>query len=221
MQLSPLSKRNHYEHITEQLKRLIIEGALKPGDKLPSTKQLSEQYGVGRSTTREALSALKAMGLIEIRQGGLITVRSVQATILELLEARKSFEIANAGLAALKREHADLAAFRDILVRMERHIGDGDIGEYTDLAFHRQLATATHNSVMVALFETVSSQMELAIRETRRVEMYMNVSVSDRLYQEHRAIFEAVERGDAGEAQARMNKHLLHVESLLKPHGFG
>jgi GntR family transcriptional repressor for pyruvate dehydrogenase complex len=226
MDIAKLSKRNHYEHITEQIKRLIIEGDLKAGDKLPSTRELSERFGVGRSTMREALSALKAMGLIDIRQGGPSTVLTVpatglesllvnQQTIMELLEARQSFEISNAGLAARKRDEADVVAFRVILADMGTHLGDEEAGERTDLAFHRQLAQATHNSILLQLFEAVSSQMELAIRETRRAELYANRSVSDRLYREHVTIFEAVEAGDALLAEQRMKAHLQHVESIL------
>ncbi|MCI3922608.1 FadR family transcriptional regulator [Paenibacillus sp. TRM 82003] len=229
MEVSKLSKRNHYEHITEQIKRLIIDGELRAGDKLPSTKELSERFGVGRSTMREALSALKAMGLIDIRQGGASTVLSVpttglnsllvnKQTILDLLEARQSFEISNAGLAARKREPADLNAFRAILADMDAHRGDEAAGERTDLAFHRQLVEATHNSILLQLFEAVSSQMELAIRETRRVELYANRSVSGRLFEEHVAIFEAVERGDPSEAERRMKSHLEHVASILMKH---
>ncbi len=229
MDISKLSKRNHYEHITEQLKRLIVDGELKAGDKLPSTKELSERFGVGRSTMREALSALKAMGLVDIRQGGASTVLAPpptgleglllnKQTILDLLEARQSFEITNAGLAARKRTEEDLAAFRAILSDMEAHLGDEAAGERTDLAFHRQLAAATRNSVLPTLFEAVSSQMELAIRETRRAELYANRSVSDRLFREHTAIFEAVERGDPSDAEARMREHLQHVESILLKH---
>ncbi|TLS48553.1 FadR family transcriptional regulator [Paenibacillus antri] len=232
MDIAKLSKRNHYEHITEQLKRLIVDGELKPGDKLPSTKELSERFGVGRSTMREALSALKAMGLIDVRQGGASTVLAPPApglesleslvlnkrTILDLLEARQSFEIANAGLAARKRTEDDLAAFRVILDDMRVSLGDEEAGERTDLAFHRQLAAATRNSVLPTLFEAVSSQMELAIRETRRAELYANRSVSDRLYLEHVAIFEAVERGDPPGAESRMREHLEHVESILMKH---
>ncbi len=118
----------------------------------------------------------------------------------------------------MKREEADLASFRTILTEMEQHIGDESTGERTDLAFHRQLAQATHNSVMTMLFETVSSQMELAILETRRVEMYANRSVSDRLYQEHRAIYEAVKNGDGQIAEENMNLHLQHVETMIRKH---
>lgn len=226
MQVTKLAKRNQYEHITEQLKRLIVDGALAPGDKLPSAKTLAERYGVGRSTIREALSALKAMGLIDVRQGGASTVLALpttgieslrvnRQTILELLEARQSFEISNAGLAARKRTDADLESFRAIFADMEASLGDEEAGERTDLAFHRQLAASTHNSVLMQLFEAVSSQMELAIRETRRAELYANRAVSDQLLREHAAIFEAVAEGSAAEAEARMREHLRHVESIL------
>ena len=69
MEVTKLQKQNHYDEIAQQIKEMIMQGQLKMGDKLPSTKELSERFGVGRSTIREALSALKAMGLIEIRQG--------------------------------------------------------------------------------------------------------------------------------------------------------
>jgi len=230
MDVSKLSKRNHYEHITEELKRLIADGELRPGDKLPSTKELSERFGVGRSTMREALSALKAMGLIDVRQGGASTVlaaptpagleglRLNRQTILDLLEARLPFEVTNAGLAARKRTDEDVAAFRAILAEMEASLGDEAEGERTDLAFHRQLAAATHNSVLLTLFEAVSSQMELAIRETRRAELYANRPVAGRLYQEHAAIYQAVSAGDAAGAEARMREHLQHVERIILKH---
>lgn len=232
MDLSKLAKKNHYEHITEQIKQHILSGELAPGDKLPSTKELSEQFGVGRSTTREALSALKAMGLIDIRQGGNCTVKSppLQAqnllpdlqilltnkqTILELLEVRKSLEVSNVAIAALKRDDQDLLALEQILSEMSQHMGNEEIGERTDMHFHATLARSTHNSIMVKLFETISAQLEVVIRETRRVEIYSNQAVSRHFYTEHQAIFEAIKDQEPELAQARMKDHLLHVEGIL------
>ncbi|WNQ13396.1 FadR/GntR family transcriptional regulator [Paenibacillus aurantius] len=232
MEIAKLSKKNHYEHITEQLQNLIVEGKLQPGDRLPSTKELSERFGVGRSTMREALSALKAMGLIEIRQGGPSTVSRLPGAdkvdipglhqlitnrdeLLELLEARKSLEVSNAGLAALKRSVPDLESFARILEEMAAHIGDEETGERTDLLFHSALARSTHNGIMEGIFDTISSRMELAIRETRRIELYSNASVSERLYREHLAIFEAIRSGHPDAAQDRMKEHLHHVEGIL------
>ena len=70
MEVTRLTKRNHYEEIAEQIKLLITSGKLKVGDKLPSTKEMSEQFGVGHVDDPGSASALKAMGWIEIRQGG-------------------------------------------------------------------------------------------------------------------------------------------------------
>lgn len=234
LDVAKLSKRNHYEEMTEQLKRLITDGKLKVGDKLPSTKQISEQFGVGRSTTREALSALKAMGLIEIRQGGgcrvisstpaevelpeLQSLRLNRETVLELLEARESLEVSNASIAASKRTDADLAVLSSLIDEMKRSAGDEAEGERLDLQFHLTVARATHNTIMVRLFESIMGHIETAIHDIRRVELYANTAVAERLYGEHLAIYEAIRLQDAALAGDRMKQHLRHIESIVLKH---
>lgn len=234
MQISRLTKTNHYEAITEKIKQLIMDGNLKAGDRLPSTKAMSEQFGVGRSTTREALSALKAMGLIEIRQGGgcrvisnvpqgdleldlpeLHSLRMNRQTLLELMEARQALEVSNAAAAAEKRTEADLAALQLIVTEMKDAIGNDLEGERTDVQFHLTLAHAAHNSIMAHLFESIVGQLETAIREIRRVELYASRTVAEQLYEDHLRIFEAVKAGDAGRSSAAMKQHLQHVERNL------
>ncbi|GIP35258.1 FadR/GntR family transcriptional regulator [Paenibacillus sp. J2TS4] len=234
MEISKISNRKIYEEIADQIKKQIVGGGLPPGTKLPSTRELSESYQVGRSTVREALSALKAMGLVEIRQGegsyvrcfdpedlampGLESILMSRTTVLELLEARQSLEISNAGLAATKRTEEDLRTFEFILSTMEENIGNEEEGEKYDLLFHMALARATHNSIMVRLLETISSQVELAIRETRRLQLYSKTSASKRLWMEHKEIYEAVQAADANLAQDKMRTHLYHVEQVLIRH---
>ncbi|CAM4241937.1 DNA-binding FadR family transcriptional regulator [Paenibacillus endophyticus] len=234
LNVEKLSKRNHYEEITEQIKRLIVEGKLKIGDKLPSTKEISEQFGVGRSTTREALSALKAMGLIDIRQGGgcrvireapsegdlpeLQSLRMNRETVLELLEARESLEVSNASIAAIKHTDEDLVALRQLIEQMAQTVGDETEGERLDLQFHLTLARATHNSIMVRLFESIMNHIETAIHDIRRVELYASTAVAERLYQQHSAIVEAIGMRDAELAANRMKQHLQHVEHIVRKH---
>lgn len=231
MEIVKLKKRNHDEEIIVQLKTLMANGTLKPGDKLPSTKELCERFGVGRSTMREALSALKAMGLIEIRQGGgcrvlganpdgfappeLESLRMNRQTLLHLLEARRSLEVANAAIAAEKRTEAELTELARIVARMDRAIDDDAEGERTDLAFHAALAKMTHNPIMEQLFASIVGQLEKFIREVRRAELYANRSVAAQLLREHQAILEAVEAGDADQAAQQMSQHLHHVERRL------
>lgn len=231
MKITKITKRSSYDEITKQLKQLILNGAFQPGDKLPSTKELAARFDVGRSTMREALSALKAMGLIDIRQGegctvrhfdpadidfsGILPMKISRSVLFELLEARKALEVANAGLAAAKRTEKDLAAFAKVLDTMKNCIGNEEEGERLDLQFHMTLAKATQNSVMMKLLETISAQMETAIRETRRLYMYSDRSVSQKLWEEHQAIYEAIERADAEAAMDCMRVHLYHVEEVL------
>lgn len=230
MEVTRLSRRNSYELIAEQIRQQILNGKLKPGQRLPSTKELAEKFSVGRSSVREALSALKAMGLIDIRQGEGCTVRTfspeqmeirlpavlmTKEAILELLEARKALETSNARLAATKRTDDDLRTFERILARMEDGLGDGEQGEKSDLAFHLALAEATHNGVMVKLLKTISGQMEAAIRETRRRHMYEDRSISERLWREHLDIYRAIKDKDTRAAGEYMERHLRHVERTV------
>jgi GntR family transcriptional repressor for pyruvate dehydrogenase complex len=230
VEITKIATSKIYEQIASQIKQQIVSGKLQPGDKLPSTRELSESFQVGRSTVREALSALKAMGLVEIHQGEGSYVRKIdpsdldmpqldallmsRSTILELLEARKSLEVSNAALAAEKRTDEDLRTFQEILQRMKNNLDQEAAGEKEDILFHQTLAGATHNSIMMRLLETISAQMELAIRETHRL-MYANKSVSLQLYKEHQDIYKAIEAANADEAQNQMKKHLFHVERVL------
>lgn len=231
MEIPKVTKRNHYEEIAAVIRQQIEDGKLRPGDRLPSTKELCEHFNVGRSTMREALSALKAIGLIDIRQGEGTAVRKVEAddldfslkskligehTILELLEARKALEISNAALAAEKRTDHDLEKFDTILKRMENQVGENTSGEKMDIAFHVTLSEATHNAVMVRLLQSISEPMEAAIKETRKLYVYDDAAVSKRLWQEHRKIYDAIRDRNAVRAEEEMRLHLLHVEQIIK-----
>ncbi len=230
--MEKITPRNIYDEIADRLKEQIVSGVWAPGAKLPSTKELSETFGVGRSTVREALSALKAMGLVDSRQGGGSYVRRTDAgsvgmpdlsglllgreAVLELLEARRALESANAGLAARSRTEQDLQVFEQLLARMEQVGSDKLEGERLDVEFHTALAQATHNSIMVRLLETISGPMAEAIRETRRLWLYADPRVAEQLRTEHRRIYEAVRDGDGAAAQAAMLAHLDHVERTLR-----
>jgi GntR family transcriptional repressor for pyruvate dehydrogenase complex len=231
MEVTRIATRKIYEQIAEQIKEQIVSGKLPPGHKLPSTRELTELYQVGRSTMREALSMLKAMGLIEIRQGEGCFVRSVDAlemdvprfehlftsleSVVELLEARYSLEVANAGLAAAKHTEADMAALESVLSDMDSELDTESVGEEQDMRFHLTLAQATHNSIMVKLLETISAQVALTIRETRRVRLYGNKEIARQLWQEHKAIADAVAARDPERAQAAMAYHLKIVENEI------
>ncbi|MBP1965330.1 FadR/GntR family transcriptional regulator [Paenibacillus aceris] len=231
MEVNKLLKRNHYDEMADQIKQMILQGQLQTGDKLPSTKELSERFGVGRSTAREALSALKAMGLIEIRQGGgcrvisqvptevllpeMASLRMNRTTLLELMEVRQSLEVSIAAIAAKNRTEKDLHQLHLVLNEMVSAVGNDIEGERTDVSFHVMLVQATHNAIMERTCQSIIKPMEVMIRDIRRAELYANQDVAIQLLKEHTRIYEAIRSGDQEQASQAMRSHLEHVESIL------
>ncbi|WP_135551625.1 FadR/GntR family transcriptional regulator [Paenibacillus cymbidii] len=220
-----------YELVMQQIRGRIETGDIMPGGKLPSVVDLAQQFGVGRSTIREALSALKAMGLVTIRQGGGTYAVEVlpqeqpadandlfqtAESLLELLEVRKVLETGCAHLAATKRAAADMAKLEAIVGEMETFLDDEDLGEAADVRFHLQLAASTHNSLLIHLMESLSGRLHDSMKRSRKLWFYGESSTAKRLLQEHRDIVDAIRKGDGALASDKMREHLQKVEDVLR-----
>jgi GntR family transcriptional repressor for pyruvate dehydrogenase complex len=220
------------EWVMGELKREIETGERQPGDKLPSVVELSERFGVGRSTIREALSALKAMGWLDIRQGGGTFVKAPglaapadsalaewmanAQSLLQLIEVRRVLETGIAALAARNRTEADAAALGEIVRRMERVIADERAGEQADTEFHLLLAESTHNPLLIELIRSLSDKLQSSMRDTRALWFYGDRRSAEALLQEHASIAEAVAARNERLAAERMDHHLAKVESVLR-----
>ncbi|AZN39747.1 FadR/GntR family transcriptional regulator [Paenibacillus albus] len=229
MQARPLKS---YEWVSLELHDRITTGDLKPGDKLPSVVDLATQYNVGRSTIREALSALKAKGLLDIRQGGGTFVLAPPETqdetparedwldradsLLQLLEVRKVLETGCAALAAKHRSAEDLAAMQATLAQMEQRLGDESFGEQADVQLHEQIARATGNPMLIELMKSLSQRLHESMRDTRSLWFYAEQHSARRLLEEHGGIIDAIQQQDAGEAASLMDAHLSKVEQVLR-----
>ena len=221
------------EWVRADLERQLEDGTFAPGAKLPSLDELCRRYNVGRSTVREAMSALKAMGRVAIRQGGgtyaLVTPPPAHpaalapdawvdraATLRRVLEVRRVLETGCAALAADNRTADDLAALETLLADMARGVDDdGALGEQADVRFHLGIAEATHNPMLVDMMRSITERLHDSMKDTRALWLYAEKSSAERLVREHRSIFEAVKGGDAAEARRRMESHLAKVEQVL------
>lgn len=220
------------EWVTQKLHLKLTSGELSPGDKLSSVVDLAAEYGVGRSTIREALSALKAKGLLDIRQGGGTYVKTPPAetasslapedwldraeSLLQLLEVRKVLETGCAALAAKHRAEHDLSALTATLREMEERLEDERFGEQADVLLHEQIARATCNPMLVELMKSLSERLHESMRDTRSLWFYAEHRSASRLLDEHRAIVSAIEARDERLASARMEQHLAKVEQVLR-----
>lgn len=219
------------ELVMEQLKAKIASGEFPPGTKLSSVVELAAGFGVGRSTIREALSALKAIGLVEIRQGGGTYVSAElpaeaspersslfasAQSIRELLEVRKVLETGCASLAARNRTEDDLRSIGEELSHMETYLHDEAKGEEADVRFHLKLAAATHNSLLIPMMESLSERLHDSMRESRKLWFYGERAEARRLLREHSDIYEAVAQRDEQGAFEAMQTHLQKVENVLR-----
>jgi len=231
LELRKIKPKKIYEEVSEILYEKIRAGVLKPGDRLDSVEQLAEQLQVSRSAIREALSALKAMGLIEIKQGSGTFVKSIQPSQLDfplstailtnkqdvahLLEVRKIIEMGAAASAAIHRTDEDIQAMIQILDEMKRVQGDGELGEKVDFQFHAAISKASHNPLLATILDQVSGLMIETMKETRRIWLYSKKTTSEQLYDEHMQIFLAIKQQNEELAKHAMTSHLSNVEKVL------
>jgi GntR family transcriptional repressor for pyruvate dehydrogenase complex len=219
-----------YKQILERIQRLVDSGALVPGDQLPAERELAVELGVSRTSLRQALTALEAVGMLEIRHGAgvylvatepdqmvqslAITLAEQNSRLPDAMEARMALERFIAGLAASRRTAADLKRARRALKEMEREIAAGEIGTEADAEFHGALCAAAHNDVLAGLMEHLREPVA-RIRE----ESLSQRERPPRSLAAHWRILEAVEAGDPAAAVAAMDTHLWEVaDTLLLKH---
>ena len=231
MQYKKIKPKKIYEEVAEAIHGMIRSGQLQPGDKLDSVQQLAENFQVGRSAIREALTALRAMGLIEIRQGEGTYVREFETAQISfplstailmnaedtahLLEVRKILEAGTVFSAARKRTDIQLQAMEGALEEMKRANGNEELGEKADLQFHLAIAESSQNPLLISLMNHVSGLMGETMKETRRLWLYSKQTTTDRLHDEHYAIYQAIKEQDAERARSLMLSHIENVEDIL------
>lgn len=217
------------QDVVEDIQRLILDGGLRPGDRLPAEKELAAELGVSRGSLREGVRALVVLGILEARHGDGTYVTDLDpATLLapvafladlpgdhgSLHAVRAMLETEAAGLAALHLTDSHVARARAALDDMARALV-GTLPEpgrlaAADLAFHRAVADASGNPVLSALLDALAGS-----RSRRRVWDEMTDVAADRTLEEHDAILAAITARDPDRARLRMAMHMVGVEGLI------
>jgi len=214
-----------YEEVAKQIERLILK-KLRPGDKLPSERELAEMLQVSRSSIRDAIRGLELMGLVEPRQGAGTIVREVSAESLvnpfanalkhrqelvsELLDFRKMLEPPLAARAATHASPEEISEMEEILQRQEATLSRGEASIAEDAEFHYSIALASGNSVVLKVLDIL---MDL-LRETRERSLQLKGRPQKSLAG-HRRILAAIKRHDAEAAKAAMRRHIEDVEEIV------
>ena len=214
--------RRLYEQLERLLRVYVDEHSLRPGDRLPSERVLAGALKVSRVSLRQATVSLEVQGLLEVRHGGGIYVRSLNPdperlkTMLtrrrrlpDVLEAREAIECMLARLAAQRRTDADLAAIDESLHAMAVDIAAGGVGEAADQHFHSAIADASKNRLLRDVMRALADP----IQETR-LESLGEPGRPPRSLADHRRIAEAIRREDPRAAETAMRRHLKIVSDI-------
>ena len=203
-----------YQRLAEQILALIMAGEFKAGDRLPSERALAERFAVSRTAVREAVIALEVQDLLDVRIGSGIYVRDLPVARpvvyvtagpgpFELLRARRLLEGEIAAQAAELRKDSDIDRLYAALAEMRDHRDDKCVNEAADLRFHRNIAEATGNAVLVQMVEALWTQRLEAHFHTPALR---EASLSD-----HQKVFRAIVARDASAAKAAMHEHIDRV----------
>ena len=219
-----------YMKIVEQIRDLIREGKLKPGDKLPPEHVLAEKFGTSRPSVREALSALEILGITESRGGkgnfikNNLTSPSYEQKFkeleeeespFELLEARKAVETEIAGLAAEKATKEEIARIQDSLDKMKQALTNiPEVMEF-DREFHLNIAKAAHNSVLFSIMTYLADGLKEELWVNLKEKSWSIPGRPQKYLKQHVEILKAIENKDSESARKYMHAHLSTVEQDL------
>lgn len=207
------------EQVEEQLLRYIVEEPIPVGERLPNEFELAERFGVGRSTIREAVKGLASKNVVEVRRGsgtyvvntapaeedplGLGQIRDKHMLALDLCDVRLLLEPDIAALAAERAEEGEIRQLAALCDETEALIRAGENHLERDMEFHTCIARCTKNVVMENLIPIITSAVNTFGTLTHR-------SLREETISTHRAVVEAIERGDAMGARLAMTMHLTY-----------
>ena len=219
MVINKIPRQKAWQQVASQLQELIVEGHWEKGEKLPGEIELAKQFGVSRSTLREALRELASIGLVQIRHGEgnfawypdveeylhplmprLVVERD---DVLSIMEARSMVEVQTARLAAKRATDEEIEELASLIQKMEASANDREKFAHYDHDFHKLIAIATHNNVILKIYEAIE-----VLLVSQQLEIVGYPGAMERGINGHKAVYAAIAGRDQQEAAAAMRKHM-------------
>jgi DNA-binding FadR family transcriptional regulator len=230
MLLKPIRRVRLYENAAEQIQTLILKKKYKPGDRLPSERSLAEQFHISRHSLREALRILDVMGLIEIKVGDGIYVKEVnflpyiesvnlsissrlqmeRDSFIKLWEVRKILEVGMVDLSSRQITEPFLKSLWRCIEEMEKNIGNQDVFISFGIRFHRLIAEAGQNEILILIWDTLANLIRRSHDKIYRISRSPKRSLLA-----HKKIYFALKKKNVQGAMEAMKQHMLEEEMAL------
>lgn len=222
--------------IVQQLEEMVLEGTLKPGQRLPAERELAKQFDVSRPSLREAIQKLAAKGILESLQGGGTYVtqklgKGFSDPLLELLtnhpeaqydllEFRHALEGLCAYYAALRSTPMDRENIQSRYNDLQNFHDKKEFAKEVsaDVEFHLAIAEATHNMVLLHMMRSLFELLRQHIRENLQ-DVYPKTQIRSKIHDQHGLLMEAIFAGKPEQARAASHEHLAYVEEALLQQG--
>jgi GntR family transcriptional regulator, transcriptional repressor for pyruvate dehydrogenase complex len=232
MDKDPIKPAKVADAVAGHIEMLVLEGVLRPGEKLLPERELAERFEVSRPSLREALQKLEEKGIVSTSREGTVVspligeqlvsslARLMQAhpeTTFAYLEFRGIVEAAAAQLAALRATDVDREQLRSAMERMEASHGKDDASEEADADadLHLGLYEAAHNIVLLHIMRALGTMLRQDVFYNRNA-LYTRRGVREELLAQHRAIYDAVIAGDPQAAHAATEHHITFTRDTLR-----
>ena len=232
MPFEPVQQEKLSHGVIRQIEGLILRGILRPGERLPSERELSERMGVSRPSLREALANLQERGLLTSKAGAGVYVADVLGSafapalvklfathvdaVFDYIAFRRDMEGLAAERAARLASDTDLEVINTIFQKMEAaHEKRNPADEaYLDADFHLSIIEASHNIIMLHMMRSMYELLREGVFYNRSI-MFKQRTTRDTLLDQHRAINDALQARDPSGARAAVEAHLNFVEASL------
>jgi len=215
-----------YAEIVEQISKLIEQGELEPGERLPSERTLSSALNIGRQSLREALSVLEAIGLLEVKHGigtfvrpdaisNLMTMPKEDEGLMnpfELLEARRVIEVEIVSLAAKRATEQDLEEMETALIALKNNPDEGQHPFELDRKVHLAFARGAKNEILYRTMLEITDQMSKHLWTIMKEKSLEVLGRGEKYHKEHETIFNAIKSRDSKMATHAMLEHLKNIE---------
>lgn len=224
--LKPVARESLVDRLAGEIRTSINSGDYTMGERLPTIMEMARRFGVGHPTVREALKKLEAIGVVEIRHGSGVYVTRTQDVLvmasdygpkvtkkllLDLIQARAPIEMQSAALASRNATDEHFAEMRRLLTMAGENLDNDSVLNSVNMAFHRQIATASGNAVIAQLLDVMQT---LFTDEQRLILGIFGSRKQD--HQEHLSIFAALEKRQEQLATERMRQHLDGVAAAIE-----
>lgn len=227
---APIQSLKVFEQVASRIEQRILDGELHSGDRLPTERELAEQFQVSRTAVREALKILAQKGLVDMRPGrGTIVIDGAPLALQHslglmmrlklgevggsnsLVEVREILEVEIAALAAARATEREIAALREAVATMDESLHDADAFIAADNQFHEALARATQNTLILALVKSI-----VDLLSEQRKQIFMTEGGPQRGQVHHKNILASVVNHDPEAARTAMRAHLQQVRADVK-----